>query len=448
MGMQSARWREAAGHVAGLPAREEFVIRGGHVMTMADGMDDLPDADVHVRDGTLVAIGRGLRVPGARELDARGMIVMPGFVDTHWHLWNCSLRALMSGDEAARGYFPVTLSVGPKFTPDDSYHSVRLGLAEGLAGGITTVHNWSHNTRTPDHARAELAAMRSLGIRGRLAYGWGQDLPLDRAMDLAGLAEVAREAAGDPMIHLGAALRTPVSNPRGTVPIDVVRTEFAGVRRLGLPITMHARPGVVSVLDAHGLLGPDLQLVHPQGVSPQEQLRLAACGVSFSCSPVIEVLYAQASRGVIQFHELQCACVRQSLSVDSSSASANADFFSCMRTLLWSHRQRFGAEVPLTARRLLRLATLDGARDLGIADHVGSLEAGKRADVILVRTTDLNMAPVVDPAFSLVYSAQPANVDTVIVDGRVLRRHGQWTACDSAQIVRDAAQSARELAAR
>uniref|UniRef100_UPI0025FCBCEF amidohydrolase family protein n=1 Tax=Pigmentiphaga sp. TaxID=1977564 RepID=UPI0025FCBCEF len=91
---------------------------------------------------------------------------------------------------------------------------------------------------------------------------------------------------------------------------------------------------------------------------------------------------------------------------------------------------------------------LDGARDLGIADQVGSLEAGKRADIILVRATDLNMAPVVDPAFSLVYSGQPANVDTVIVDGRVLRRRGQWTACDPAQIVRDAAQSVRELAAR
>lgn len=445
--MQAAKWREAAGHVAGLPARDEFVIRGGHVMTMADGVGDLPDADVHVRDGQLVAVGRELRAPGVRELDARGMIVMPGFVDTHWHLWNCSLRALISGDEAARGYFPVTLSMGPRFTPDDSYHAVRLGLAEGLAGGITTVQNWSHNTRTPDHARAELAAMRSLGVRGRYAYGWGQDLPLDRAMDLAGLEEVARSEA-DPMIRIGAALRTPVSNPRGIVPIDVARAEFAGVRRLGLPITMHARPGVVSVLDEHGLLGPDLQLVHPQGVSPRELERLAACGVSFSCSPVIEVLYAQAARGVIQFHELECACVRQSLSVDSSSASANADFFSCMRTLLWSHRQRFGAGTPLTARRLLRLATLDGARDLGIADQVGSLEAGKRADVILVRTTDLNMAPVVDPAFSLVYSAQPANVDTVIVDGRVLRRHGAWTACDAAQIVRDASQSVRELAAR
>lgn len=427
----------------------ELVIRGGHVLTMDPTLGDWPQADVRVRGGAIVAVGPDLPCPGVPELDARGMVVLPGFVDTHWHLWNSALRALVRGDDAHSGYFPVTLRTGPLFTPEDSYRSVRLGLAEGLLSGITTVHNWAHNTRSPEHASAELRAMDDMGVRGRLAWGWGQDLPLDRAMDIQGLHRLARAGLpGHGRLSLGAAVRTPVANPRGAVPPELVREECQQVRALGLPLTMHARPGVVTVLDAHGLLGADLQLVHPQGLAPAEVARLADTGVSMTCSPTIEMLYAQATRGVIQFQELEEAGVRQSLSVDSSGASASADFFACMRALLWSHKQRFGHHKPLSARRLLRLATLDGAQDLGLGHITGSLTPGKRADIQLVRLHDINLAPVVDPAHALVYSAQPVNVDTVLVDGEVLLRGGRPTRWDSADIVHQASAAMAALARR
>lgn len=434
---------------ADLPPRGEFVIRRGHVLTMDASLGDLPGGDIHVRDGAIVAVGRALDAPAAREIDGRDMIVMPGFVDTHWHLWNSPLRALVRGDDAREGYFPITLSLGPLYAPEDSYRAVRLGLAEGLASGITTVHNWAHNTLSAEHADAEIRAMRELGIRGRFAFGWGQDRPLSRVMDLPNLAQLQRRGLpGEGLLHLGACVRTPVDNPRGTVPIEVVSEECAALRDMGLPITMHARPGVVTVLQQHRLLGPDLQLVHPQGISPEERILLAEHGTRVTCSPVIEMHYAQATRGEIQFQELLEAGVGQSLSVDSSAASANANFFACIRALLWSHKQRFGARVPLHPRRLLELATIDGARDLGLADAVGSLVPGKRADLILVRTTDLNLAPVVDPYFALVYSAEPSNVDTVMVDGRVLVRGGRFTTLDATRVAREAGESMRALAER
>ncbi|EHP44691.1 hypothetical protein OR16_01660 [Cupriavidus basilensis OR16] len=414
-----------AGKERALPDGTEFVIRDGHVLTMDPSLGDLPNADVHVVDGEIVAVGAGLHRRGMAEIDARGMIVMPGLVDTHWHLWNSALRALVRGDDPERGYFPVTLKVGPLFSAEDSYRSVRLGLTEGIASGITTVNNWSHNTRSPEHADAELLAMHEMGIRGRFSYGWGQELPLDQMMDLGDLARVQQHGMPDStLLTLGAAVRTPVANPRGAVPIALVKAEMSAIRAMGLPITMHARPGVVSVLAEHDLLGPDLQLVHPQGISPEEGRLLAAAGTTFSCSPVIEMHYAQATRGEIQFQELVDYRVQQSLSVDSSAASANADYFSCIRALLWSHKQRFGISVPLTPRRLLELATIDGARDLGLDDRIGSITAGKRADIIMVRTADANMAPVIDPMYAIVYSAQPSNIDTVMVDGKVLLCHG------------------------
>ena len=119
-----------------------------------------------------------------------------------------------------------------------------------------------------------------------------------------------------------------------------------------------------------------------------------------------------------------------------------------MRILFALHQHRIGDKLPLTVKRLVQLATLDGAVDLGIADKTGSLTPGKRADIILVRTADINMAPVGDPYEALVSLAQPGNVDTVIVDGRILRQAGKFTALDHAKVVRDAHEAAMALRAK
>jgi 5-methylthioadenosine/S-adenosylhomocysteine deaminase len=116
-----------------------------------------------------------------------------------------------------------------------------------------------------------------------------------------------------------------------------------------------------------------------------------------------------------------------------------------MRILFALHSHRIGAKVPLTLKRLLQLATLDGAVDLGIADRTGSITPGKRADLVLVRTTDINMAPPGDPYEAIVSLGMPTNVDTVIVDGRVLRRGGKFTAFDHGKIVAEAREAAIAL---
>ena len=117
-----------------------------------------------------------------------------------------------------------------------------------------------------------------------------------------------------------------------------------------------------------------------------------------------------------------------------------------MRILFALHSHRMGAKVPVTLKRLLQLATIDGAVDLGIADRTGSITPGKRADLVLVRTTDVNIAPApTDPYEAIVSFAMPANVDTVIVDGRVLRRGAKFTALDHGKIVAEAREAAMGL---
>jgi cytosine/adenosine deaminase-related metal-dependent hydrolase len=442
----------STGAAAGaLPARGEFVVRGAHVLTMDPALGEFASGDVHVRAGAIVAVGAGIAAPGAEVIDGRGMICMPGFVETHWHLWTSVCRPIVRNDDPRYGYFPVTSRLGPHFTPQDSYRSVRLGLAEALSAGVTTVHNWAHNVRSPAHADAELAAMRDTGIRGRFAYGTPQGEPNDKPMDIADLARVKREwLPNDGMLTLGICSRNVGNDPnpmRGTVTTEMAKKEWGAARDLGLPITLHTSgPSPVKLLDDAGLLGPDVQLVHPLLTTAEERAVLKARGTSYSMSPVGESR-RPASAGVIQLGELMESGVKISMSIDHTT-TYNCDCFVCMRMLYSLHQHRIGNRIKLTTRRLVELATIDGAHDLGIADKVGSLTPGKRADLILVRTTDVNMAPVGDPFDALVALAQPANVDTVVVDGRILRRNGRYAALDHAQVVRDAMQSAADLRGR
>jgi cytosine/adenosine deaminase-related metal-dependent hydrolase len=152
--------------------------------------------------------------------------------------------------------------------------------------------------------------------------------------------------------------------------------------------------------------------------------------------------------GFLRVREFLTAGIRTSFSLDTTAITANADPFAAMRIAVGLEGVRNGDAESLPPRRVLELATIEGARSLGLGDVTGSLAPGKRADLILVRTDALNMAPAVDPAVAVVHAASPANVDTVIVDGRVLKRNGRLTAIDEAGVVSEAQARLRALCER
>src|SRR5687767_1258981 len=139
------------GTVGRLPAQGEYLVRDAYVMTMEPGLGDLPGAHVHVRAGRIVAVGAAVEAPGAQVVDGRGMIVLPGLVETHWHMWNTLLRG-MSGEKPDFGYFRTSGGLGRVFEPGDMYQGTRLAAAEALSSGITFVHDWCHNIRGPEFA--------------------------------------------------------------------------------------------------------------------------------------------------------------------------------------------------------------------------------------------------------------------------------------------------------
>jgi 5-methylthioadenosine/S-adenosylhomocysteine deaminase len=441
----------AGGEPGELPQRGEYLLRDAYVMTMDPKTGDLPGADVHVRSGAIVAVGRKLQAEGAQLIDARGMIVLPGLIETHWHMWNTLLRS-MSGDKREHGYFPTALALGKAYLPSDMYQGTRLAAAEALNGGITFVHDWCHNIRSPQYAEENLRALRESGIRGRFSYGAAQGHPADQTVDLADLERLWRSWASysnEGLLSLGLAWRGVSTGATGSVSAAAYKRDFDAARTLHIPISVHAnnRKGsdAIALLAREKFLGKDVQIIHAVWVTPEEVRALAENGCPVSLSPYTEL---RIGFGFPVTGDFLAAGIPVGLSVDTTALSGNADMFAIMKAIQNIENGRSNNELKLPARRVLELATIEGARSMGIDDRVGSLVPGKRADLIMVNTRDINLAVWSDPAHLLVEAAQPSNVDTVMVDGRVLKRGGKLTAIDTGRVADEASAALAALRKR
>lgn len=433
-------------HPHGQP--REFVVRGAYVLTMDRALGDLPAGEVHVRNGRIVAVGNRLRV-NAPRIDGTGMVVMPGLVDTHWHLWT-SLYRSASSSSPATAYFALNIANGVRALPRDLYHGARLGLLDAMNTGITTVHDWAHNLRSPAHADQNLLAHQEMGLRGRFSYGTPQGLPVDQVTDLADLARVKREwfdAGRVPLLHLGLAGRPP-----GQSPESVFRPEFETARGLGLPISYHAnstRPQgalrMIGQLAERGYLSPAIQLIHALYTDEAERAAVRDSGASISISPWSELLIGY---GVSPVRQLLDSGVLLTLSIDTLPLTGTADLWSVVRLATGLVRGEAELELAVGTRRMLELATIDAARGLGLGDVTGSLTPGKRADLIMVRVDDIATAPFTDPTNTLALAAGAENVDTVVIDGRIVKRGGRLTTVDPDRIIRETTAALKALLAR
>jgi 5-methylthioadenosine/S-adenosylhomocysteine deaminase len=446
-----------SGSVASLPGRGNVLIRSAYVITMAPGAPDLPDGDVLVENGAIADVGTGLSAPGATVIDGSGFILMPGLVDTHWHMWTTLLRN-MSGNKPEHGYFPTTTAVGNVYAPRDMYYGTLLSAAEALFSGITTVHDWCHNIITPQHAEEDIRALQETGIRGRFCHGPARRTPPAEAINTDDVARLHREWASysnEGLLTLGLGWRgvqSPVRLPDGKfevrpLPEAVWRKEHEAAMKLGIPISVHLNSTTndrnhLLAVEKHGLLVKDLQIIHGIFTSPEEMKLMAAAGAVVSLSPYSEL---RIGFGVTKIQEYLDHGVITGLSVDTTPLTGNCDMFGIMKIVQNIENGRAENEFKLLARRVVELATIEGARSLGLADRIGSIEKGKRADLLLVNAHDINMGPFTDPYYMLVDSAQPWNVDTVMVDGRILKRGGKLTAIDAGMLMAEATKVSREV---
>lgn len=419
------------------------LIRGGTVLSMDPEIGDLPRGDVLVEDGAIAAVQPDLPVD-AEVIDAEGFIVIPGFIDTHRHTWETAIRNC-APDATLDDYFVAVLDTfAPLYQPDDVYASNLAGSLECLNAGITTLVDWSHINNTPEHPDAAIRGLQECGIRAQYAYGsantsladyWFESKIAVPADDVRRVRETYFSADGG-LLTMALATRGP-----GFCTNDVVRTEWGLARELGIPITVHVGMGrlagkwaMIKQLDALGLLGPDTTYIHCCYFDDDEWRLVAQSGGTISIAPQVE---SQMGHGHPPTMAAIAHGLRPSLSVDVVT-TVPGDMFTQIRAAFAADRERALAKAwqadtdpppdILTARDMLRIATINGAHVAGLEAKTGSLTPGKRADLVLVDARALNMAPVIDPVAAVTLCADVSNVDTVMVDGVIRKRDGKLLA--------------------
>ena len=433
--MAKAR-RGAGAGTSNLPARGEFTIANAYVMTMDGALGDIAGGAVHVRNGEIVAVGKDVK-GGGQKIDGAGMIVMPGLVETHWHMWNTLFRSF-SGDKPEEGYFPTVARFGQQMSPDDIFASTRLAAAEAINCGMTFVHSWCHNVRSTAHAEADIRALAEVGIRARHSCGWPQGLPDTEPVDQAPIESLAgnwKSWSNEGLITLGMAWRGQFR--AGPIKPEVYQPEFDNARKLALPITVHvasARKAVnqIEPLYKGKLMGKDVQLIHTLSASAAELDMIKETGSPVSVSPGSEL---RIGYGYPQVSEMLAKGIALGVSVDTAALTGSSNLFAVLKLARDSENAKAESEFKMTARKALELGTIDGARSMGMDDRIGSLKPGKRADMIAISPNALDMAVVTDPAHLVLEATGPENVDTVVVDGRILKRGGKLAALDTGKVI-------------
>ncbi|WP_046729521.1 amidohydrolase family protein [Streptomyces humi] len=434
---------------AGLP----LVLRGGTVLPMDRARRVLADTDVLVTGDRITAVGPRLAVPeGTVEIDASGGIVMPGMIDTHRHMWQTAMRGYGADWTLTQYFVWYYLEHGRAFRPEDVHAGNLLAAVEALDAGVTTVVDWSHGLQTADHADAAVDALQAVPGRFVLAYGNIQQAPAQWTAAPEFRDFVRRRVTGDDM--LGFQLAFDVTGD----PAFPEKPAFEVARELGVAVTTHA--GVwgatnddgIRLMHEHGFMNPETVYVHASTLSADSYHRIAATGGSVSVSTESE---QSAGQGYPTTWAIRSHGIPVSLSMDTS-VWWSGDLFSAMRTTLGADRARQHLEAhaggetvthcALRADQVVEWATLGGARALGRERDLGSLEAGKKADLVLLKNDHSPVSfPVLHPYGHVAFQAQRGDVHTVVVDGRVVKHEHRLLGVDLASVRRTAERTVEHL---
>lgn len=434
-----------------------LLIRGGTILTMNDRLE-VVQGDVSIRDGRIAAVGRAEMTPHDTAIDASGALVLPGLVQTHVHLCQTLFRGF-ADDLALIDWLRTRIwPMEAAHTPASLRASARLAACELLAGGTTTVLTME----TVHDTDAVFEAVAETGLRafiGKCMMDADADVPrrllepTQASIDESLALRRRWEGTAGGRIRAAFAPRFAVSCSR-----ELLEAVGALSKSNGVIVHTHAseqqaeialverRTGRrnIEYFDHLGLASERLCVAHCVWIDEREQDILAARQVKVLHCPGSNL---KLGSGIAPIAELRARGVCVSLGADGAACNNRLDMFEEMRlaAVLQAVRRGPGA---LPARDAVWMATRDGARALGLESEIGSIEPGKRADVIVVETDRPHLVPGSDPYSTLVYSARATDVRATIVDGCVLVRDFRPVHLDVAGIVAEARSAAEALAAR
>jgi len=415
------------------------LIRNGCVLTLDKRVGNFHQADVLIEGTKITAVGPNLSAADAEVIDASEMIVMPGFIDTHRHLWEGILRNIGT-DMPLEGEASLTTALNTlaaAYRPEDAYVGNLVGLYSALDAGITTILDWSDIQATREHTDAVIKALDESGMRAVFAYGypWWKD-PDEHQEDW--IRDIAKKcfSTKDQLLTFALAPHGPEITS-----FDVSKAQWELARELDARISVHVgvgtagQHGKLGRMGQAGLLKNDTTYIHCTTLSEDEIKMIVDTGGTVSLSSTSEMTIGYGMPPIQRFlnHGL-----RPSLSVGAETNMPN-DMFTQMHSLnSLQHAMIFDRKLAgkrnlppfMTSRDVIECATIEGARANGLLHKTGTLTPGKEADILMLRTDRPNILPVNDPIGAVVWGMDTSNVDSVFVAGNALKRDGKLLSVD------------------
>ncbi len=434
------------------------MIKGGTIVTM-DDHDSIVSGDLFIHDGRIQEIAVGTGTGADVAIDARGCVVLPGFVQTHIHLCQTLFRG--AADDLS-----LIDWLKKRIWPMEAAHSVsslrasaRLGIAELIKGGTTC----ALTMETVNHTDAVFQVVEETGYRatvGKCMMDKGEEVPDALYEDTDASVEKSLallenwHGRADGRIRYCFAPRFAVSCTR-----ELLSKVARLAHERGVMVHTHASENRhecemveqatglrnITYLDSLGLTGRHVALAHCIHVDDDEIAILKRTNTNVVHCPSSNL---KLGSGIAPLKRMLEEGISVSLGADGAACNNRLDMFTEMRTAALLQKALHGPEV-LSAKQALRMATIDGARALGLGDEIGSLEVGKRADVILVKLDSLHSTPQTTNLVSAItYSAQASDVETVVIDGQLVMREGKLLTMDERAVLKEANSEAELLKLR
>jgi len=406
-------------------------------------LGDFSQADILVEDGKIGAVGPSLPAADAEPIDGAGMIALPGIIDAHTCLWQTVLRGHVP-DLWPGAYYSKFLPLRSRFTAEDNFNAAYVGGFEMLSYGTTTVVDYCHNIRGPDYAPASIAGLKEAGIRHLFTYSFMSveparfPQPEDRFADARLVYDKFHDPAGLTTIGFGIDSIGALGLENG------LEKQLAFSRALNAPSCIHVNEtGTIDRLNASGLLGPDLLVIHGNLITNGELELMAKARTPLCFTPTADTQGTPADvvrRAIDRGVEVVFGCDIPS-SIASDPIGQLRVMFNVQGFLDGVMERSFSTVVGrrppvrpglplLTPRKLLEVATIRTARVLGLDDRIGSLTPGKRADIVLIRKGPFGDSVASDPCAHVLLQTSPRDIDTVLVNGEVRMRAGVLLAFD------------------
>ncbi len=452
------------------PIAIDLLIIGGTVVTVDRERRILDPGAIAIDGGRIVAVGSVERLTTAyaprRQLDATGKAIFPGLVNTHTHLFQTFLKGLGDDRRLVDWFCQMTGPSATALTEEDCYLAALMGCLEAIRSGTTCIKDFMYVHPRPGLSDAVIRAMEEIGIRGVFARGYcdtgaedGVPALLIQDLDTI-LADCERVAK---LYHGAANGRISVRFAPcmiWTVTLESLQAIRELATTLGVGLTMHVSETPfelensrrrfgrkdLELLATEGFLGPDVLAVHCVHLDERDIRILKAHDVRVSHNPTSNMYLAS---GVAPIPAMLMAGITVGLASDGPASNNTHNMIQTLKFAALLHKVVTRDPTVITAERVLEMATIDGARALGMEQDIGSLEPGKRADVIIMDLArSPYAAPVHHPVSALVYSAIGNEVETVIIDGRIIMEKGQLTTVDEERVLYEAQVAASNLVER